>query len=348
MLTLFSAVFSVCGDTDDIYTAISSSAEILAFAVNHCDRIHFEVRGIRHTFLRYHSETAGEGIGENCGYCFRVQTPFFSHLECWKVAKKHGFETARLYRFACRTQPLAPWRGDQPHVRIWGIPSLTRLINTETALGRIIADISRLPLELQCKIMLDLEQDSTDLYEHDRYGIEKAAVFKCRADSFTRLATVELETVPLLRHIDPKVHPLPHVIHPTTRGSVSTLCINTRNIFGRDYISGIGFNQSGEDLISVQVLSQNIKGLRFALGRFGLRGIRILYSDGSCSPWLGDPSGSWFGHAEGSSFDNLIFVEDVRTLNSSQDTYFSLPCLWFISVQFFSPVAVRGLTLIYK
>ncbi|KAJ0107604.1 hypothetical protein J7T55_007795 [Diaporthe amygdali] len=48
----------------------------------------------------------------------------------------------------------------------------------------------------------------------------------------------------------------------------------------------------------------------FALGRFGLRGVRISYQDGSFSSWLGDSSSCWLGTVLCSELSKLNVIAD--------------------------------------
>lgn len=124
---------------------------------------------------------------------------------------------------------------------------------------------------------------------------------------FTRFATVVAHTIPTLKQLNTdetnvlRFHPrLLSDPDPSSTHSVTlpyeTLYILTRELFGRSYIYKIGRNREGPGVLLITLTSPVIRGVRFALGRFGLRAIRVLYDDGSRSPWLGDPSGCWFGN----------------------------------------------------
>lgn len=75
---------------------------------------------------------------------------------------------------------------------------------------------------------------------------------------------------------------------------LSYMYIRTVQLFDQGYIREVGFNETADDLRSISLQSGEIRGMRFALGRFGLRGLRILYADGSMSSWLGSTSGCFF------------------------------------------------------
>ena len=56
----------------------------------------------------------------------------------------------------------------------------------------------------------------------------------------------------------------------------------------------------GTDSLSVEVSDKNaIRGVKFTLGLRGLQAIALIYDDGSCSAWLGDPENGWHGRAYG-------------------------------------------------
>src|SRR5690606_12844098 len=91
------------------------------------------------------------------------------------------------------------------------------------------------------------------------------ALLKSPEILFTRLATVLLLTLPMLkRGFEEAQHDLPG----KESNQLHTMHIQTVEIFGRDYISKISFNESRSDIPSIPVLSEEIRGVRFALGKF--------------------------------------------------------------------------------
>jgi hypothetical protein len=91
---------------------------------------------------------------------------------------------------------------------------------------------------------------------------------------------------------------------------IGSLWAAQTSILGQHYISSVAFNKSG----GILVQRADFKGIRFTIGRYGLRGLSILYADGSTSAWLGDPTNGWTGVMYGSSLKILHILQDVRFL----------------------------------
>lgn len=83
---------------------------------------------------------------------------------------------------------------------------------------------------------------------------------------------------------------------------------------GRPYLSDLALEPLKESAAQVIIANIGIRGLQFALGRFGLRGIRISYEGGSFSPWLGDPASCWVGTVRCSDLSKLNVVTNVSYL----------------------------------
>ena len=263
----------------------------------------------------------------NCGHCTPNKAVFFAHADCWGIVKHHGISDTKLYQFAVQTQPLVPWRGEHPHNRLWGLSRCAKSLSSETSLGKLLTEIfRRLPPEVvQEHIVAYLHRSGADTKRRchrvsntaesrlrhwvdvDQYE----TILKAGDILFLQLAVVESQVVPVLQEIHTKAdgsnfHPLrsltPMASPPDSlEMPIEILYARVRELFGRTYISELGCDGEGnsEGLLSIQLLPGVITGLRFALGRFGLRAVRILYDDGSRSSWLGDPSGCWFGNVIG-------------------------------------------------
>lgn len=318
----------------------NASSDIVDFIQEKTSRIRFRSRRIWHEWERFHprfedgsrhgtwwSDESYEEDVKYCGQCSPQNKPlFFAHAACWRLAERHGIEAAQLYTFAAQTQTLFPWRGDEPHTRLWGFFNRVRgSLNPETTLGKLLVKIShRLPPELQQSILLDLQQSAA--YKVRNFCMdsdEYKAMLEAREVLFTQLATVESQAVPALKSIPstPALVDLrTHRSRVSLRGQLlvndspaTFLWIRVTNIFGRPYISEVGLDKRSSGALSIPVSQQQITGLRFALGKFGIRAIRILYDGGSKSPWLGDPSGCWIGNVPGTKIRELHTTADVRS-----------------------------------
>ena len=102
----------------------------------------------------------------------------------------------------------------------------------------------------------------------------------------------------------------------TSSDGIGSLYARATRIFGRRYLSEVGFNQT-ENVSSIQVESKPKRGIRFALGTYGLCAVRILYGDGSLSPWLGDHGGCWYGEVYGEELGKLRITRDVSAVEAT-------------------------------
>lgn len=263
---------------------------------------------------RHHSAsgmfTSTPGSSAGCGYCFPEKSLFIAHWDCWRVVQaSDNISTENLHEFALRTMPLALSRSE-PHAPL-SLFDLAQCINRETSLGRFIMNIlDRIPPELHPKIMREAQLDALS-FQH--YGNMNDHQYKALLTSpsvlFTRLATVQLSTLPRLRSGFAEVTTY---VPGKDNYPIQTMHIIPVDIFGATYIAEVGFSAGREAPPGIQVRSEEIRGVRFALGRFGLRGLRLLYADGSDSRWLGSTSGCWYGNVRGKSIRDLHVVTEVR------------------------------------
>lgn len=214
--------------------------------------------------------------------------------------------------------------------RTWNFLDYVGSLNGNTPLGKLLVQTSRrLPPELRENTMAILQQSVVD--KRRNISLTDAQYEPIRNSGnvlFAQLATVEYLTLPMLKRtpsgqpsfdLQPLRSPVSLQGWSTTKDvPVKSLWVRISNIFGRGYISEIGVDQSGDDVLSVPVSSRQVAGMRFALGRFGLRALRVLYDDGSKSAWLGDTSGSWFGNIRGTQLRNLHVTADVRPPHHKQ------------------------------
>lgn len=297
-----------------------SSAQVLRLIDG--ARASYEVSGGWKQFLRHHADPGLSftfaSISKTCGYCQPENSLFVAHSACWKIVQRAGVSSDRLYEFASQTTPLAPAKRE-PGVPL-SMSELAAAVDGGTSLGRLIVSTAdRLPEELGRKIMNEVQLHATSFRRHGKMSEkEYKALLKDSGVLFTRLATAQVSAIPMLKRE-----------FEEARGDVpggdgeqlNTMYTRTVQLFGRNYISEIGFNKTADELSSIPVRSDKIRGVRFALGRFGLRGLRILYADGSLSGWLGNTSGCWFGNAEGRSLRDLEVFADVRVPASASKTF---------------------------
>ncbi|ROV98720.1 hypothetical protein VMCG_06793 [Cytospora schulzeri] len=169
-----------------------------------------------------------------------------------------------------------------------------RFFNNETDLGRLAQKLSAMPLEIQSQVLDGL---GSSLF---------IALLKARTFSWQILPRIHESTTlkPTTRILD-------------TNNQIKRIYGRSNIILGWNYLTEISFN---DDVVeggssSISVADSSIRGLRFALGKFGLRGIQIIYEDGSCSLWLGDPSSCWIGVLHGRDLSKLrVIADDVRII----------------------------------
>ena len=93
-------------------------------------------------------------------------------------------------------------------------------------------------------------------------------------------------------------------------GVPDKLTISTTRIWGLEYIASVslGGQSSG---IFIPIEARGVRGIRFALGMYGLRAIKVVYKDGSMSPWLGSTTFAWYGKTTGCDLRQLWVLSDV-------------------------------------
>lgn len=243
---------------------------------------------------------------------------YLSHRDCWKVAfSSHRWSSLDWSRLAVQTRPF--------EIRNWNtktqlaichedpvIPSLASVPPIEgklwTRLARILAKIRRLPTELQLQIM----------------GYLKGTMFA----SLLQAKRFVLEVMP---HFDPcstwTAQPQTKILRVDDEESPNSLSCHSISIMGRLYLMKLGFGQSHDSWSSINIAKKALRGLQFALGRFGLRGIRIWYEDRSFSPWLGETSSCWIGTLRCCDLSNLKVVTDVSYHSSSHMILIQSVCI---------------------
>lgn len=229
--------------------------------------------------------------GLYCGECQADQVMFLAHRCCWKAINHPRIVPSfQLLKLARHTRPIAPpqRRGGTQRLRRLSRETQLDAFDKTTVLGSFLGQVvRRLPLELQCNILDYLE------------GSLFASVLKAKT-----AATA------LLGRLGPDKCVKPRIVHLGKVEVVTSLHANSSNIRGRQFLTSLAFNQPRCDL-QIAVRSTKIWGLQYALGEFGLCGVRILYADESRSPWLGDPTSCWLGTTMGGDLQMLYALADV-------------------------------------
>lgn len=169
------------------------------------------------------------------------------------------------------------------------LPLNGRLFDDSTGLGRLMSRLGKMPLEVQFEVTKRLN----------------LTLFL----SLLKTKTLVTQLLPQVRE-STTMKPETRILD--TDGSFNSIHVRYRNIMGTSYLAAIGFRrESGGEALSIPVAHRDVLGVQFSLGRFGLRGIRVLYEDGTRSPWLGEPSSCWIGVTYGRDLSRLRVVADV-------------------------------------
>lgn len=96
-------------------------------------------------------------------------------------------------------------------------------------------------------------------------------------------------------------------------GDASYLSARLTSLQGENYL--IELSRGGEpraDAKSIHISDhKEMEGVQVAISSFGLRALRIIYSDASTSSWLGDPADCWLGMVLGTRRGTWQVVSDV-------------------------------------
>lgn len=235
---------------------------------------------------------------------------FYAHRCCWKVANVPVLnDPIDLLRLAFQTRPFDNWpmyyrsqefqaldypsKEPPPPLFDMGtndlLPLDGRLFDEATELGSLISRLGKMPLEVQFEVTKRLNLTLFLSLLRTKTLIDQLLPQICES------TTMKPET----RTID-------------GGESFNSIHVRYRNIMGTSYLAAISFKrESGRDALSIPVADRDVRGVQFSLGRFGLRGIRVLYKDGTCSPWLGETSSCWIGFARGRDLSRLRVVSEV-------------------------------------
>ena len=229
-----------------------------------------------------------------CDECKDEFVVNFAHIQCYRLSR-HLIPTLSMHelaQFARLSRPLIPW-AKLPVTRREYSTLPYYIVNRppRTYLARFLTKMHRkLPEELQRVIYSYLDPSFLSL-------IACAAIIE---DHHPKLPIEKLDlagsvTYPLLSHTAP----------------VRRLGVNLIDIIGETCVKEIG-SGSGHWDHEIEVMDMPIRGLQVSLTSYGLAGLKILYADGSTSPWLGGASRKWFKTCEGSNLQEIETLFDVR------------------------------------
>lgn len=232
-----------------------------------------------------------------------------AHQDCWKVAVANLVPSGEepldtLVRVAQQTLPTSEMLSSTMFASAETSLALQAPFNTDTSLGQVLTNIlaHEIPFEVQCLITRMLRTDHLSrLLRAGQLANTMSRRFLKRPN-----ANQSWYEVPLIC-TDP----------------VIGLYVDTVVILGQQYLSNIIFNQTcttGQDWTRLE-LQQEIRGLRFAIDTFGLRGICLVYQDGSLSKWLGSHEGCWYGQHLGQDISRLKLRKDVGRYTYYSSSY---------------------------
>lgn len=244
--------------------------------------------------------------GDYCPHCRPDRMVYLSHRDCWKVAFSDShMKVADWSRLATQTRPY-----EIVHVRhkdsvgcddyqsrtvLPPMPPDPDQLQRGTSLGGLLSKVRFLPTEIQFQIMgLVKGTMVASLLQAKAFVSELLPRLRARSNW-----TLQPETKALRVGCD--------------ESSVALSCCSTY-LMGRSYLSDLALRPLKESTAQVVVANIAVRGLQFALGRFGLRGVRISYDDGSFSPWLGDSTSCWVGTIRCSDLSKLNIVANVSYL----------------------------------
>lgn len=236
--------------------------------------------------------------GDYCPKCRPDCMVFLSHRDCWKLAFS-TFQLKRLdwSRLAVQARPFDLRRYDNS-VGCYEYPGRTvlpslALLRRGTPVGGLLSKVSCLPSELQSQIM----------------GLLKGTMVA----SMLQTEAFILELLPNLHNRSSSTLQ-PHK-RPLNEGRNTSLYCFMIQIAGHAYLNRLALTPVEGSETHIVVAKTAVRGVQFALGWFGLRGMRILYEDGSFSPWLGESTSTcWIGTVHCS---NLLDLEVVANVSHS-------------------------------
>lgn len=212
-----------------------------------------------------------------------------AHLPCWAVGRQVHGSLRALFALARTTRQIFPLRHlSGQDVRV----TLPDWEYDESPLGELLRAVAtRLPVEVR-NVILSTVCDGN-------YSSGPLIMSLSRAFAVTQ---------PYRRAVTASALPVWEKV--ASRAPLDRISIETSSVLGVACISEVrpGGLESGG---SILLRGVGVRGMRFALHPYGLRAIRVLYDDGSMSPWLGSTNASWFGEVHGTDLSQLHVLRDV-------------------------------------
>ncbi|KAL5604063.1 uncharacterized protein BROUX77_004249 [Berkeleyomyces rouxiae] len=235
-------------------------------------------------------------LHSDCGRCLPERGVYLAHRQCWQVSRSvFPDQLERLLRFAVSTRALFPQPAAYPSQDLISLHGCSAWANRATSLGRLLVGVeTTLPTELQNRVMLLLH--GTPLWH---------------------MLHTRVQAVPLIHEADRHnldVGPVTQPVRGGLDGPLHTLSARLETLFFVNYVKDLCFNQDGPGLLSISVRDVPTRGICFAVSKHGLRGLKIMYADGSESQWLGSTKGCLFGAAHGTDLQQLCMLKSAFTV----------------------------------
>lgn len=229
---------------------------------------------------------------------------FYAHKYCWKVANTPEIIPATTWlRMAIQTRPFdfgPNFPSTEPIFDVGSdlLVADRRFFHEDTDLGGLALGLSKMPIEVQSQVLDDLR------------GSLFISLLKAKTFAWQVLPRIQASTT-----LKPVIKTL------NANDTIRSIYARQTDIFGRAYLGKIGSNNGDTCCSSLLSISDtSVRGLRFALEQFGLRGVQIMYDSESYPPWLGDSSSCWIGVIQGRDLSKLRIITDV----SSWHEYFGV------------------------
>lgn len=237
--------------------------------------------------------------GPSCRLCDPDKIMFYAHQCCWKLARQHHGPVSAdtLYNLAWKTRPLMDWRYLMDILPQSSIDLLHSKLPSNTNLSDLLHKaVLRLPPELRHEIAAHLRQ---------------SVVFSLLS---TRC------TLQFLDLIGPSTGTNSQ---PFATPKTTAIYAKSIHLFGSAYLRQLEFAEDDRlrdgDSASISIVNgqRAVQGLNVVLGAYGLRAARVIYCDGSFSPWLGNPASGWYATLSGNDLHKLSAIQDVSTTGIS-------------------------------
>lgn len=214
------------------------------------------------------------------------------HIRCWKLVNLTPIRqnlNQSIYNLRKCTEPL--YRSTEARLRRFqyylnDIVATPKASVNSSTIGSLLSFISRLPAEIRTRIA-DQSQDST-LARQLAIRQQSQDLLKCISTVVSRPGSIR---IPL---------------------DVDTKFLTARwiNLYGEQYMFELV--TSSEDTLSPNTVSvQPLRGIKFAVGLYGIKALKLLYQNESESDWLGKTTSSYIGTSYGTDITGLLMLQDV-------------------------------------